>query len=689
MPELTPHKLTPLSDLSLIEADEQVARFNVDDQPLEVSMPMEGIARIRLGKPDGADYPILTDLGPAQSLKVGKIETGYCVAGGDLELDLLNEPFCFILRKAGKVVFHSTTDGHFRRTFRLPPFAKTEQGLFAAFNLDSGDPVFGLGEKYGPLNRRGQLVVSQNEDALGVNAEISYKNTPFAWSPSGWGLFVNTPTTVRHGVGYPQWSHRSYGLEVESSELDLFLIAVDGPAEILERYTALTGRPVKPPRWSYGLWLSRAYYKTAEEALATAETLREKKMPYDVMTLDGRAWLDTATRFAFEWDASRYPDPKAFTQKIKDLNLRVCVWEYPLVSEKHPLFAELASRGWLLTDKDGGPYVYHWDPAPFGEVLTALPPSGLIDFTHPEAYAWYAKAHQRLFDSGIDVIKSDFGEQVPRDAHAANGDDGRRLHNIYPLLYNRCVYEATQTRFGADAMVWARSGWSGSQSAPVQWGGDPEVSWEGLAASIRGGQSWGMSGCPYYSHDIGGFYGGDPDPELYVRWVQAGVLSSHCRMHGIGDREPWAFGEDIEVIVRDWLELRYRLIPYLEDCADQAIMGLPVMRAMAVACPDDPAAWAFDEQYMLGNDLFVAPVVQSGGQVRFYLPKGTWYDFWTEEAITGGQVLAREVSLRKAVLFVRGGTRLRLGPIVQHSGELNEANRIETVRLYGAEATGT
>ncbi|TQV70286.1 TIM-barrel domain-containing protein [Denitrobaculum tricleocarpae] len=685
MPELTPHALSPLSGLALIDSDEHVARFSVGGKPLEVSFPLTGIVRIRLGEPDGADYPILADLGPALALKTGKVEGGYCLAAGDLELDLLNDPLCFILRKAGKVIFHSTTDRHFRRSFRLPPFAETERGLFAAFNLDSGHPVFGLGEKYGPLNRRGQLVVSQNEDALGVNAEISYKNTPFAWSPAGWGLFVNTPTTVRHGVGYPQWSHRTYGLEVESSELDLFLIAAEGPTEILERYTALTGRPAKPPRWSYGLWLSKAFYKTADEALSTAQTLREKRMPCDVFTLDGRAWLDTSTRFAFEWDADRYPDPKAFTQKIKDLKLRVCVWEYPLISQKHPLFAELASRDWLLKDEDGAPYVYHWDPAPFGTVLTPLPPSGLVDFTHPDAYAWYAKAHQGLFDSGIDVIKSDFGEQVPRDAHAANGDDGRRLHNVYPLLYNRCVYEATQDHFGADAMVWARSGWSGSQTAPIQWGGDPEVSWEGLAASIRGGQSWGMSGCPYYSHDIGGFYGGDPDPELYVRWVQAGVLSSHCRMHGIGEREPWAFGQDVEVIVRDWLELRYRLIPYLEDCADQAEMGLPVMRAMAVACPEDPAAWAFDEQYMLGDDLFVAPVLQPGGRVRFYLPKGTWYDFWTEEPVTGGQVLERDVSLRKAVLFVREGARLPLGPVVQHTGALNDSNRIETLRLYGPE----
>lgn len=685
MSALEPHTLTPLTGLHLVDVTEQQVGFSVGGEVLEVSAPCEGVLRLRLGERDGADYPILAELGSALPLTTEESENGYLVTAGDLALELADEPFRFVLTRSGKEVLRSTTDGHFRRSFRLPPFATTERGIFAAFNLESGEPVYGLGEKYGPLNRRGQFVISHNEDALGVNAEISYKNTPFAWSPSGWGLFVHTPADVRHGVGYPQWSHRTYGLEVDSSELDLFLIAAEGPAEILERYTALTGQPVKPPRWSYGLWLSRAYYRTAEEALATAQKVRERRIPCDVFTLDGRAWLDTSTRFAFEWDASRYPDPKAFSDQIKDLDLKLCVWEYPLVSVNHPLFNELASRGWLLTDKAGEPYIYHWDPAPFGEVLTALPPSGLVDFTQPDAYAWYARAHERLFDSGIEVIKSDFGEQVPRDAHAANGDDGRRLHNVYPLLYNRCVYEATRERFGKDAMVWARSGWSGSQTAPIQWGGDPEVSWEGLAGSIRGGLSWGMSGCPYYSHDIGGFYGGNPDPELYVRWVQAGVLSSHCRMHGIGDREPWAFGDEIEAIVRDWLELRYRLIPYLEACAEQSVTGLPVMRSMAVACPDDPAAWAFDEQYLLGHDLFFAPVLKPGGRVRFYLPKGTWYDFWTEEAVTGGQVLEREVSLRKAVVYVRQGARLPLGPVVQHTGELDDTNRIESVKLYGAE----
>lgn len=683
MSSLSPQSLAALSGLSLVGSTDSSARFMADGATLEISAPTGGVIRLRLGRQTGATYPILADTGPALPVALEEKETGFTVSAGDLSLELADAPFRFLLRDKGEVVLGSTTDRHFRRAHRLPPFARTEAGWFAAIHLDSGEPVYGLGEKYGPLNRRGQCVVSQNHDALGVNAEISYKNTPFAWSPGGWGAFVHTPARVTHGVGYSQWSHRTYGLEVEDTELDLFLISASGPADILERYTALTGRPVEPPLWSYGLWLSRAYYRTADEALETARTIREKRIPCDVLTLDGRAWLDTATRFAFEWDAKRYPDPKAVTKQIKDLNLKVCVWEYPLVSANHPLFDELAAKGWLLTTAAGEPYVYHWDPAPFGDVLTQLPPSGLVDFTHPDAYAWYRDAHQALFDSGIDVIKSDFGEQVPDDAHAANGDDGRRLHNVNPLLYNRCVYEASRDRFGDDAMVWARSGWAGSQTAPIQWGGDPEVSWEGLAASIRGGLSWGMSGCPYYSHDIGGFYGGDPDPELYIRWLQAGVLSSHCRMHGIGDREPWAFGEETEAIASTWLEFRYRLIPYLEHCAEQAATGMPVMRAMALAFPDDPAAWAFDEQYMLGDSLFVAPVLRPGGAVRFYLPHGLWHDFRTRETEYGGRVVERIAPLESAVLFVRDGAAIELGPVVQHTGEITPANRIAETLNFG------
>ena len=430
--------------------------------------------------------------------------------------------------------------------------------------------------------------------------------------------------------------------------------------------------------------MSRAYYRTADELLNAAKTLRKQKIPCDVITLDGRAWLDTPTRFAFEWDASRYPDPRAFSDEVEAHDLRICAWEYPLVSVDHPLFKELADKGWLLKTKDGDPYVYEWDTEPFGKVLTPLPKSGLVDFTHPDAYAWFRDSHAKLFDSGISVMKPDFGEQVPTDAVAYNGDCGETLHNAYPMLFIRCVFEATQARFGDDALVWGRSGWTGMQRYPLQWGGDPQADWEGLAGSIRGGLSWGLTGVPFYSHDIGGFYADQRDPELFVRWAQAGVMMSHCRFHGVGEREPWTYDDETVDIVREWLELRYQLIPYLEGCAEQATeKSLPVMRAMVLAFPDDPAAWTFDTQYMLGEGLLIAPVIRPGGKCRVYLPHGNWFDFWSRQVVQGGVTLDLDVPLNRMPVFVRDGTVLPSGPVVQHTGELPPETAIETIFVFG------
>ena len=244
--------------------------------------------------------------------------------------------------------------------------------------------------------------------------------------------------------------------------------------------------------------------------------------------------------------SDRFPDPRAALTRIKQHDLRVCVWEYPYVSIHSPLFTELAAQDYLLKDSMGDAYVFGWDTTsattPFGDVLTPLPDSGIVDFTNPDAFAWWRDAHKALFDDGVDVIKSDFGEQVPDDAIAYNGDSGRRLHNVYPLLYNRCVYEATeqfQRNGDGPPIVWSRAAWAGSQRYPLGWGGDPQSDWEALAASIRGGLSWGMSGSPYHSSDVGGFYGAEaPSGELYVRWLQTAVFGSHVRMHGIGEREP-------------------------------------------------------------------------------------------------------------------------------------------------------
>ena len=636
-----------------------------------------GIMRMRLGPEPATDYGLLVAEPNPQPFSIEQTLTGFQLQAGEFRLELLNGPLRMRLWRNEGLLLESATDGTITGELRLAPFAQGNQEWQLTFALDSSEAIYGLGEKFTALNRRGQLISSWNIDATTVNSELSYKNLPFAWSPQGWGFFVHTPAKVTHGVGYPQWSHRSYVLKVHDPSLDLFFIIGDSPAEILEKYTHLTGRAPCVPRWSYGAWIAHAYYRTAEETLEVVRALRTRQIPCDVILLDGRAWHKMETRFDFKWDLDRYPDPGAFLEELCANNMRLCLWEYPYISARNPLFNELAAKGYLLKTPEGAPYIHRWFPDPFDSVWPHLMPSGIIDFTNPEAYAWFRDQHQQLFQMGVAVMKPDYGEAIPDNVVAYNGDHGRRLHNVYAVLYNRCSFEASAAfRNGEPGLVWGRAGWIGSQRYPIQWGGDPQCDWEGLAASIRGGLSWGMSGGAYYTHDIGGFAIGTPAPELYIRWMQAGVMTSHTRFHGIGPREPWVYGGEAEQIVKDWLAWRYRLIPYLEACAlDANQTGMPFMRAMPLAYHDQPLSWNFDNQYMLGNALFVAPVLVPGGKVQFYLPSGSWFDISAiqtalGEEIPGGQLINRSMPLDQIPIYGRAGTMLPLGPTAQHTSEL-------------------
>lgn len=687
-----PDSLQLLGGAALLAAPDSSAPnracFSSEAGEISITAFAPGVFRLTLGDTALPDYGIVVGAEQALSLSVEDCgEAFVCTAQGH-SLCLEKDSLAVSLRRADETLIPVTEDAHFVRRFRLPPLARTENGWFMSLGLPFGQAVYGGGEDYGHCDRRGLLMDLWDEDALGVNSSLSYKNCPFLWSPGqgggAWGVFVNTGAYMRFGVGYPQWSNQSLCVDLFDRKLDVFFIAAPSPAGILKKYTDLTGRSDEAPLWSLGLWLSKAYYKTPAETLEAAKGMRDKGIPCDVITIDGRAWQDTDTRFLFEWDPSRYDDPKAFCDKLKALNYKICVWEYPLVSMKNPRYQEMADKGYFLKDKDGKPFRFEFDPGPFGQVLTQLPDSGVLDFTNPEAYAFWKDMHRTVFEAGVDSIKADFAEQVLPGMYAANGDEGMRFHNAYALLYNLCVYEASREYHGKNALNWSRAGWAGSQRAPMQWAGDTGSSWSGLAASIMGGLSWGMSGCPYYSTDIGGFYGEQPSPELFIRWSQAAVFCSHMRYHGIGPREPWAYGAEAESICREFIDLRYRLIPYLQECCRAASeTGLPVMRSMVLSFPDEQALHPFDMQYMLGDDIFVAPVLREGGAVRYRLPMGVWRDLWTGKAREGGVTVNEIAPLNRIPVFVRDGALLPMGPAVSHTGELTESNRIAAYVAYG------
>lgn len=494
-------------------------------------------------------------------------------------------------------------------------------------NLSVGESIYGFGEKFTTFVKNGQKVEMWNSDG-GTCTEFSYKSIPFYVSNRSYGVFVNHAEKVSFEVGSDTVSKVSF--TVPGERLEYVIIGGKNIADVLVNYTNLTGKPALPPVYSFGLWLTTSFTTDYDEKTVSSfvDGMAERNIPLQVFHFDC-FWMQEFRWCDFVWDKRMFPDAKGFIQRLKARGLQICVWVNPYIGQQGAIFDEAVEKGYLVMKKNGDVFQTDmWQPG-----------MGIVDFTNPEACKWYADKIRALCDMGVDAIKTDFGERIPTDVVWHDGSDPLKMHNYYTHLYNGVVFNTLKEYYGENkACLFARSATAGGQQYPVHWGGDCFSQYESMAETLRGGLSLCLSGFGFFSHDISGFEA-TGTPDLYKRWSAFGLMSTHSRLHGSSSyRVPWLFDEESCDVVRHFVNLKGRLMPYLyANAVKTHETGIPMMRAMIVDFGDEPATWNLDRQYMLGDNLLVAPIFNEEGTALYYVPAGKWTDIQTGEVFEGGK----------------------------------------------------
>ncbi|MDY5033213.1 MAG: alpha-xylosidase [Prevotella sp.] len=521
-----------------------------------------------------------------------------------------------------------------------------------SFRCEAGECFAGTGERFRKMDLSGQTFYLKNQDGQGVNNRRAYKNIPFYMSSRMYGVFYHTYDYCR--LSLADHSTRSVQFRNDRATIDAFVIGGGAPERILFHYRQLTGFPPMLPLWSFGIWMSRMTYFSADEVEGICRRLRDEHYPCDVIHLD-TGWFRTDWLCEWKFNPERFPNPEAFIKRLADNGFKVSLWQLPYVAEGAEQIAEAKANRYI------GPLLH--EQASEGSNFSTLDYAGTIDFTYDKATEWYKSLLRELLEMGVKCIKTDFGENIHLDA-TYHSMSPRQLNNIYALLYQKAAFEVTKDVTG-DGIVWARAAWAGCQRYPLHWGGDSESSWAGMAGSLKGGLHFGLSGFAFWSHDVPGFHS-EPDfmnspidPKVYVRWTQFGVFSSHMRYHGSHKREPW-FYPSVADIVKKWWRIRYWLIPYIiEESEAATTSGYPVIQAMLMHHPEDMTCWHIDDQYYFGRKLLVAPVMNSDDKRDIYLPEGEWVDIFSGERFQGPTWLKKkDVPLDTMPVFCRPGTEI-------------------------------
>ena len=612
--------------------------LNLGMSTLQFSSPQEDIIKVRLVHYDQEkkipNFDINEEAIPSEILNTDEVIR---FTSGNLSAEIKKkESFCLSFIGDEQILTQSKYGAQGEIQTIVPDLEIEGDELFQKsahhymreqLSLDVDELVYGLGERFTPFIKNGQEVEIWNEDP-GTGSEQAYKNIPFYISNKGYGVFVNHPERVSFEIATENVSRAQFSVEGES--LEYFIIYGPTMKEVLQKYTDLTGKPALPPAWSFGLWLSTSFTTdySEETVMKFIDGMQERAIPFDVFHFD-TFWMKEFEWCSFEWDEEKFPDPAGMIERIHEKGLKVCLWINPYIAQKSPLYKECRDKGYFLKQEDGT--TWQWDFWQAG--------LGIIDFTNPDARQWYQNHLERLLAMGIDSFKTDFGERIPDNAVYFDESNPKRAHNYYSYLYNQVVFEIVKKIKGEnEAVLFARSATVGSQKYPVHWGGDNLSEYTSMAESLRGGLSFLLSGFGFWSHDIGGFEE-NATQDIYKRWTQFGLLSTHSRYHGnIEYRVPWHYGEEAVQVTKKFSELKNQLMPYLfKEAVKTAKSGIPMMRPVFLEHEDDPTTFHIDKQYYLGEDILVAPIFNEEGTAQYYLPKGNWTHLLSNEVVSHTQ----------------------------------------------------
>ena len=551
--------------------------------------------------------------------------------------------------------------------------------------LRSDEQFYGLGEKSGPLNRRGRSYTMWNSDrpCYSISEDPLYKSIPFFMSSYNYGIFLDN--TYKTQFDFGEQSNDYYSFDAPDGPFIYYFIHGKDYKQILSRYIDLTGKPILPPKWAFGFAQSRGLYTKEAQALEIAAEFRRRQIPCDIIYQD-IGW--TQHLQDFEWREGNYSNPEQMLTTLREQGFRVILSQDPVISQNNRRqWAEADSLGFFVRDvRTGTTYDMPW---PWGGNC------GVVDFTLPAVADWWGAYQQKPLDAGAAGFWTDMGEpawsneedldRLHMQHHIGMHDE---VHNIYGLTWDKVVKEQFEQRNpNRRVFQMTRAAYAGLQRYTFGWsgdsgnGGDVTEGWPQLRNQVAIGISAGLGGIPFWTTDISGYCGDITDheamAELYTRWMQFGIFNPLSRAHHEGDNavEPWQFGERAERHSRSAIELKYRLFPYLYSYAREAHdSGLPLLRGLFMEYPHDEQAQAVDDQFIFGEELLVAPVLRKGERVRrLYLPEGEWYDFHDpRQTYFGGETIAYRAPLSVIPLFVKKGSIIPMMPVMQYIHERSD-----------------